>query len=67
MLIPPLANHNQAIFCLPQALKKWTSPPRLTKEPANSKMFFMFNDNIYAEFRTAYKHILIPSYVIRVI
>ena len=30
-------------------------------------MLLMFNNNIYTDFRTAYKHILIPSYVIWVI
>ena len=33
------------------------NPPWQTNEPANSNMFFMFNNNIYAEFRTAYKHL----------
>ena len=27
----------------------------------------MFNNNTYTDFRTAYKHILIPSYIIQVI
>ena len=30
-------------------------------------MLNMFNNNTYTDFRTANKHILIPSYVIRVI
>ena len=30
-------------------------------------MLHMFSNDIYTDFRTAYKHVLIPSYVIRVI
>ena len=30
-------------------------------------MFYMFNNNTYTDSRTAYKHVLIPSCVIRVI
>ena len=30
-------------------------------------MLHMFNNNAYSDFRTAYKHVLIPGYVIRVI
>ena len=66
MLIPPRQTTTQQFFVSP---KQWKNEqnPRQTKEPANSNMFFMFNSNIYAELRAAHKHILIPSYVIRVI
>ena len=30
-------------------------------------MLHIFNNNTYNDFRTAYKHVLIPSYVARVI
>ena len=30
-------------------------------------MIFMFNNNTYIDFRTACKHVLIPSYFIKVI
>lgn len=37
------------------------------KGPDNPIMLHMFNNNPYADFRTANKHVLIPSYIIRVI
>ena len=40
---------------------------RQTTSPDNSNMLHMFNNNIYTDFGTVYKHVLIPSYVIRVI
>ena len=49
------------------ALKNLKSPPRQTKSPDNSDMLHMFNNNIYTDFKTAHKHILIPIYVIWVI
>ena len=54
-------------FCPPQALKNLISPPRKTKDPDNSSVLYMFNNNTYPDFGTAYKHVLIPSYVIQVI
>ena len=66
---PPSPSKPQTsfFFLSPQALKKLTSPPMQAKRPDNSNMLLMFNNNIYVDFRTAYKHILIPSYVILVI
>ena len=46
---------------------RWTGPPRQTKSPDISNMLHMFNNNTYTDFRTAYKQVLIPSYVIQVI
>ena len=61
----PLAKHKPAIFFVPQALKNVISlPPRQTKSPDNSNVLHMFNKNTYTDFRTAYKHVLIPSYII---
>ena len=61
-----LPNHNLAIFPVSlQALKKLTRPLMQTQNPDNSNMSFMFNNNTYSDFRTAYKHVLIPSYVIQ--
>ena len=37
------------------------------KSPGNSNMLHIFNNNTYTDFRTANKHVLIPSYVIQVI
>ena len=34
------------------------------ESPDNSIIFHMFNNNTYTDFKTAYKHILILSYVI---
>ena len=33
----------------------------------NSNMLQILKNNTYTDYRTAYKHVLIPSYVIRVI
>ena len=43
------------------------SPHRETKRLDNSNILRMFNNNTYTDFRAAYKHILIRSYVIQVI
>ena len=59
-----LANHNQEIFSVPQALKNLKSLPRQTKSPNNSNVLHMFNNNTYTDFRIAYRHVLIPSYII---
>ena len=59
-----LANHNQEIFSVPQALKNLKSLPTQTKSPNNSNVLHMFNNNTYTDFRTAYRHVLIPSYII---
>ena len=64
---PSLVNHNPATFSVPQSLKNLTSPLRQTKSQDNSNMSYMFQNNIYTNFKTTYKHALIPSYVIRVI
>ena len=48
-------------------MKNLTSPPRQTKSPDNSNILHMFNNNTYTDFRTEYKHILIPSYITQVI
>ena len=42
-------------------------PPRDTTSPDNSSVLLMSNNNTYIDFRTAYKHILIPSYYNEVI
>ena len=57
----------QQFFSVPQALKHLESPPRHTKSTDNSSVLHMFHNNTYTDFRTAYKHVLIPSYVIQVI
>ena len=39
--------------------------PRQKKKPDNSSMLLMFTNNIYGDFKTAYKHILISGYDIQ--
>ena len=53
-------------FC-PEVLKNLISCPRQTKDPDDSNVLLMFNNNTYIDFRTAYKHVLIPSYYNEVI
>ena len=62
--LPALANHKPAICSVSQALKNGVGPPRQTKSPDNSNVLYVFNNNIYTDFGTAYKLILIPSYII---
>ena len=66
---PPQQTTTQQYFLSPQARKNVISPPtpRQTKPPDNSNVLHTFNNNTYADFRTAYKHVLIHSYVIQVI
>ena len=51
----------------PQALKNLSIPPQGDKSSDNSHMLHMFDNNAYADFRTANKHVLIPSYAIQMI
>ena len=48
-------------FLSSQALKNLASTPRQRKSPDNSNTFHKSNNTIYADFRTAYKHLLIPN------
>ena len=59
-----LANHNQEIFPVPPGTEELKKPPRQTKSPDNSNVLHMFHNNTYTDFRTAYRHVLIPSYII---
>ena len=63
----PHSKHNPAIFSVPQELQNLISPSRQTKNPDNSNVLYMFNNNTYIDFRTACNHVLIPSCVIQVI
>ena len=47
-----------------QALKNLVRYPGQTKNPDNSNMLHMFNNNTFTDFTTPYKHVLILSYVI---
>ena len=60
---PSLANHiTQQFFLFLQALKNVISPLRQSKSsPDNNYVLLMFNNNSYADFRTAYTHVLILS------
>ena len=64
---PPLANHNPAIFPVLPHTEKRNKSPRQTKSSDNASILHMFNNDTYTDFIIAYKHILIPSYVIQVI
>ena len=60
----PLSKSNPSIFFLsPQTLKDLISSPRQTKSSDNPNVSHMFNNNTNTDFKTAYKHILIPSYI----
>ena len=48
-------------------MKNLSISPRQTKLPDNSYVLHMFNNNTFTDLRTAYKYVLIPSYVIQVI
>ena len=60
----PLANHNPAFFFCPPGTEKLNKYPRYTNSPDDSNVSHMLDNNTL---RTAYKHVLIPSYVIQVI
>ena len=59
---PPLANHNPAIFSALQLLKNLISPSARQKSFL-IPMCYTLNTNTYNDFRTTYKHVLIPSYI----
>ena len=63
----PLAKHSPVTFSVPQVLKDLISPPRQTNSSDNSNMLHRLNSNTYTDFGTAHKHVLILSYIIRVI
>ena len=65
-MIPPSKPKLTNILC-PAGLKNLISRPRQTKIPDKCNVLHMFNNNNYTDFRTTYKHVLIPSYVIQVI
>ena len=62
MWVGALANHNPAKISTPQPSKTYQSPSRQTESPDNS-MLHMFHNNTYTDFRTAYKQVIIPSYI----
>ena len=53
-----LANLNPAISSVPPDTENLKSP-QADKKPCNSNSLNMFNNNTYANFKTAYKHMLI--------
>ena len=67
VLPPPKKKPQPGNFSVPPCTEILSESPRQTKTPDNSNMLHMFNNNTYTDFRTAHKHVLIPSYVIRVI
>ena len=62
-----IANPKIVYFFWPPGTEKLNMSPRQIKSPDNSNLLHMFNSYTYTDFRRAYKHILIPSYLIRVI
>ena len=65
---PPISNHNPANFSVPPGTEKLNNPPpKQTKSPDNSNMLHMFNRNTYTDFRATFKHVLVCSYVTRMI
>ena len=60
----PPSKPQPSYFFYPPDIDKLTKshPPKQTKSPQNSNMLHMFNNNIYTDIKTAYKHDLIPSY-----
>ena len=56
-------------FSVPAGTEKLNKSPQVDKKPSPQveNMLHMFNNNTYTDFRTAYKHILIPIRVIQVI
>ena len=69
--IPPNKPQPTTFFYAPppplQTMKNLSISPRQTKLPDNSYVLHMFNNNTFTDLRTAYKYVLIPSYVIQVI
>ena len=66
VLIPP-SKPNPGILSVPPGTEKLNKSPKKKKSPDNSNVLDMFNNNTHTDFRTASKHVLIPSYVIQVI
>ena len=56
---PPKQKTTQQFLLSSQALKILTNAPRQTKSLDNSNTLNMFNKNTYANFKTAYTHMLI--------
>ena len=63
----PYQTTTQQFFLSSQEPKNLIGSPRQTKSSNNSNVLHMFNSNTYTDFRTACKHILIPSNIIQVI
>ena len=62
-----LRGKNSSILLSAKPLKNLKSSPRQAENPDNSSMLYIFNNNTFTDFRAAYKHVLIPSYVIQLI
>ena len=57
----PLANHNPAIFSVLPGTEKPIKSSKKTNSHDNSNLWHMFNNTTYTDFRTTYKHVLIPG------
>ena len=62
-----IANPKIVYFFCPPGTEKLNKSPRQIKSSDNSNLLHIFNNYAYTDFRRAYKHILIPSYLTRVI
>ena len=60
-------NHIPTFFSSSQVLKNLISPPKQRKSPNNPNLLQIFDNNIYTDFGTAYKHVLNPTYIIQMI
>ena len=63
----PLANQNSAVFSVPQGTEKLYKSIQGRLQAKIIPTCWTFNNNIYTDFRTVYKHVLSHSYVIQVI
>ena len=63
--VDPPSKPQPSYFFYPPNIEKLTKspPPKQTKSPENSNMLHMFNNNIYTDIKTAYKHDLLRSHL----
>ena len=61
--LTPLENHKPAIYSVSSGTEKLNKFLKEYKKIIKSNFSYMFNNNTYTDFRTAYTHFLIPRYV----
>ena len=60
----PYQSTTQHFFLSPPGTEEHNKCPTQKKSPDKSNVLHMFNKNPYIDFRTAYIHLSIPSYII---